>query len=233
MFLDADDIWHSNHLEIMKKLIEKYPDAGLYGTFSGAELVNGDVIDECAFFSGKDTDEAYLEDFFVAYHNDKSAKLFTVITTCIRKDALKITGGFPVGCKIGEDLELSLRVAAYCPVVLSGKCTAIYKKVNSTATKDKSFDPDWSFFDTVENLYRDERISAKKRENLKALMQWFSMRRFRHYLINGEKQKAVKVYRETDKSALSRKDRMINGVLLLLPAAAVRHIFALRWRGQA
>ena len=32
-FLDADDIWHDDHLEVMEKLTEKYPSAGLYGSF--------------------------------------------------------------------------------------------------------------------------------------------------------------------------------------------------------
>ena len=82
-FLDADDIWHDNHLETMKKLIEKYPDAGLYGTFSGAELINGDVIDKCEFFSEKDSDELFLEDFFDAYNKDKSAKKGFHIFICL------------------------------------------------------------------------------------------------------------------------------------------------------
>lgn len=31
-FLDADDIWESDYLECQKKLIEIYPDAGIYST---------------------------------------------------------------------------------------------------------------------------------------------------------------------------------------------------------
>lgn len=159
--------------------------------------------------------------------------MFTVITTCISREALTKTGGFPVGCAIGEDLELSLRIAAYFPVVLSKKCTATYKKGNSTATRDKSFDADWGFFDTVEEIYNDEEIAAKKRENLKKVMQWFSMRRCRHYIIDGDKKRARKVYRETERRWISKKDRLINSVLLILPSAVVRKIFALRWRGKA
>lgn len=231
-FLDADDIWHPEHLEVMNGLICKYPTAGLYGTFTRTELVNGDVIEECAFFQNREED-VFLEDFFAAYAQDKSAKMFTVITTCISAEAIAKTGGFPVGCAIGEDLELSLRVAAYFPVVLSKKSTATYKKENSTATKDKSFDPDWRFFDTVEELYRDETIPVSKRENLRKVMEWFKMRRCRHYLINGEKKKAWQVFRDTQQNLISPKDQWINGILLILPAAVVRRIFLMRWRGRA
>ena len=53
VFLDADDVWHNNHLEIMNKLINQYPDAGLYGTYTRTELVNGDILEECNFFKDK------------------------------------------------------------------------------------------------------------------------------------------------------------------------------------
>ena len=166
VFLDADDVWHSNHLEVMNELITEYPDAGLYATFTRTELVNGGIIEECKFFKDK-PDVVYLEDFFEAYYNDKSAMIFNITTACFSRKALDVTGLFPVGCAIGEDLELALRVAAYFPVVLSKKATGTYKKTNSTATKDISFDPDWKFFDTVNNLYSDSRIGSDKKENLK------------------------------------------------------------------
>ena len=232
VFLDADDVWETYHLETMAKLIEKYPSAGLYGTFTRAELINGEVISECNYFKDKEND-VFLDDFFEEYHNDKSAKMFTVITTCISAEAMKKAGGFPVGCAIGEDLELSLRVAAYYPVVLSKIITATYKKENSVATKDKSFDADWKFFDTVEELYRDSSIPPSKKENLRKVMGWFTMRRCRHYIIDGQKRKAYKAHMDTPKDSVSLKDRMINLVLLMLPSALVRKIFAARWRGQA
>jgi glycosyltransferase involved in cell wall biosynthesis len=231
-FLDSDDIWYKEHLAIMQDLIEKYPSAGLYGTFTKAELQNGKEIAECNFFKNRE-EIVYLEDFFEEYYKDSSAKMFTVITTCISREAFEKTGGFPVGCKIGEDLELSLKIAAYYPVVLSKKCTATYKKRNSIATKDKSFDPDWGFFHTVEYIYCDEEIPLSKRENLKKVMQWFSMRRYRHYMIEGKRKKAIKVYQNTNKKWLSKKDRMINLALLFLPSAAIYKIFSLRWRGKA
>lgn len=231
-FLDADDVWHENHLEVMSELIAKYPDAGLYGTFTKAELVNGETITECNFFKNRG-DDVYLKDFFREYYMDKSAKMFTIITTCVSIEAFLKAGGFPVGCVIGEDLELSLRIAAYFPVVLSKKITATYKKENSVATKAKSFDPDWGFFETVESIYQDEEIPLEKRENLRKVMQWFQMRRCRHYIIEGRKQKAWDTYKNIDRNVVSKKDMLINCLLLVLPAGIVRKIFEIRWRGKA
>lgn len=231
-FLDADDVWHENHLEVVKALIEKYPDAGLIGTFTRVELVNQEVISECAYFSGK-SEEVYLEDFFAEYHKDKSAKMFTVITTVVSRQAFDKSGGFPAGCKIGEDLELSLVIAAYYPVVLSPVATATYKKENSIATRTVSFDPDWGFFERVHKLYADESIAQSKKENIKKVMEWFSMRRCRHYLIEGKRDKAKQVHRNMDKTVISKKDYLINVVLLSMPKALVRKIFEARWRGKA
>lgn len=194
-FLDADDVWHWNHLSVMRELTEKYPDAGLYGSFTKTKLVNGNVIDSCRFFETH-AETVYLEDFFEEYRKDKSAKMFTVITTCISKKAFEKAGGFPEGCRIGEDLELSLRAAAYFPVVLTSRITATYNKENSEATKHNSFDPDWGFFEGVNELYADPVIPEKKKENIKAVMRWFTMRRCRHYIINGEKEKALAHFSE-------------------------------------
>ena len=231
-FLDADDVWHPDHLEVMRELIAKYPDAGLYGTFTKTKLVNGSEITSCDFF--KDREETvYLEDFFEAYRKDKSAKMFTVITTCTTAEAMKKAGGFPLHTPIGEDLEMSLRVAAYYPVVLSSRATATYVKENSTATKDNSFDPDWGFFDTVEELYADPAIPESKKENLKKVMQWFTMRRARHYLIAGERKKAWEQYHKIGSDPSLRKDKLMTLVLLFLPTALVKKLFAVRWRGKA
>ena len=232
VFLDADDVWHTNHLEVMNELITEYPDAGLYATFTRTELVNGGIIEECNFFKNK-PDVVYLGDFFKTYYNDKSAMIFNITTACFSRKALDVTGLFPVGCAIGEDLELALRVAAYFPVVLSKKATGTYKKTNSTATKDVSFDPDWKFFDTVNSLYSDSRIGSDKKENLKKIMQWFTMRKARHLVICGRRKEAFSAYRDIGNDPKLLKDKLITLAILLMPVFMVRKLFEVRWRGRA
>ena len=231
-FLDADDVWNDNHLSVIKELILKYPSAGLYATFAKIELKNGNIVSECAYFNGRETDVC-LDDFFEEYNRDRSVKLFQMSTTCILREAFWKAGGFPDGCAMGEDLELSLRVAAYYPTALSAKCTAVYKAVNSTASKDRSFDAEWRFFDTVKALYADEEIPSGKRKNLERTMAWFTMRRCRHYIIDGQKRKAWRAFFETDRTAVANRDLAVNLLLLILPCSLARRIFAVRWRGKA
>ncbi len=230
-FLDADDVWKENHLSTLNEMITLYPKAGMYCTFTESHTVDGHIIDECNFF--KDKEEIIcLEDFFDAYAKDKSAKMYTVISTCTAKEAAIKVGGFPVGCRIGEDLEFSLKISAYYPVVLSSKVTAVYQKTNSTATKDTSFDPDWHFFDSVNELYSDSEIPQKKKDNIRKVMQWFTIRRSRHYIIDGEKRKAVLALKSVGKTDL-KKDVLLTKILLMLPSALVKKIFLIRWRSKA
>jgi len=116
--------------------------------------------------------------------------------------------------------------------VLSRRITATYQKENSEATKDRSFDPDWKFFDTVNDLYSNSDIPLSKKENLRKVMGWFTMRRCRHYIIDGQRDKAFKAFKDTP-DTVSLKDRLINIVLLMMPSSLVRKIFAVRWRGKA
>ena len=70
-------------------------------------------------------------------------------------------------------------------------------------------------------------------ENIKKVMDWFSMRRCRHYLIDGQRQRALLVYRSMNKKTISKKDLAVNALLLMLPGAVVRKIFEVRWRKKA
>ncbi|MBQ7902043.1 MAG: glycosyltransferase family 2 protein [Clostridia bacterium] len=227
-FLDADDLWLENHLEVMAELIDAYPDAGLYATFAQINLSDERSITSCNYFQNN-AETVYLEDFFAEYHRDKTVKVFVPTSTVISREANDKVGGFPVGCKIGEDLEHDLRIAAYYPIVITKRITAVYEKRNSTATKDTSFDPDWSFFETVKPLYEDTQIPKAKRDNIKLIMDWFTIRRCRHYVIDGKKKKAWTYFWQKTDSSLA-KDKFITMILLFMPCALVRKIFQIRWR---
>ena len=230
--LDADDFWRENHLEVLKEMIETYSDAGLYCTFKETELLNGKKIETCHFFETH-PETTYLKDFFEAYAEDKSAKAYNASSTCFTKAAAFKAGGFPENCKIGEDLEFALKISAYYPVVLSAKSTAVYCKENSTATKNVSFDPDWHFFKEVEKLYADSEIPEKKKENIRRVMDWFEIRRCRHYVIDGRKKEAVSAFFKLRRRKELFRERLSTLILLFLPCALVKKIFLIRWRSQA
>ena len=231
-FLDADDLWYPGHLAQLERLIAAYPQAGLFGTAYDILYPDGRLSDTAAYFQGKEQ-VLYLPDFLRAYAEDKAAKCFALSSTCVRAGSIRRAGGFRPGCKIGEDLALTLHLAAWEPVVLCANKTVRYRKAHSTATRTTSFDPDWYFFEEARRLEADPALPPARRDSLRRVMAWFQVRRARHYLIDGRRQAARAALRQVEPSPALRRDILLTRLLFLLPCRAVRRIFLLRWQRQA
>ncbi len=233
-FLDCDDIWNPNHLAHLAHMISKYPDCGTYATLGQVKCPDGSLLAHTDFFEGRGDSEGflYISDFFAEYDRDKRAKTHNTTCACVSRAAAEAAGGFREGCKIGEDLAFFLLAAVYYPVLLSPHITTLYEKSNSTATKDLSFDPDWFFFEAVEDVYKDAAVSAETKASIRRVMGWFTMRRARHYAIDGQKKKAWRAFFGIEKNPALFKDKCFTFVLLCMPTQLVRKIFAARWRTQ-
>ena len=231
-FLDADDLWYENHLQTMHELIKEYPDAGFFGTCADILLPGGKIKTSTDYFNEK-KDILYTDNFFKAYNEDKRAKMFQMSTSCIPAGVIERLGGFKEGCRMGEDLELSLRIAAYYPYVLTKKTTALYNRMESTASKDGAFDVDWFFFKSYKKILEDERVSGENKAGLEELMHWFEMRRCRHLLLESRRKEAFLSYKKLMHIKELKKERFINLILLFMPVKIIRFIFKRRWRKQA
>ena len=234
-FLDCDDFWFPNHLEILKKMIDRYPAAGTYSTLANIQLPNGDCITNASYFENRPdkTDDSivYIENFIAEYDRDKMVKTYPSCS-CISRAASEKAGVFRTGCKIGEYLAFFLTAGVYYPTVLSRDITTIYERGNSTATKDVSFDPDWFFFEEVNDILNDREVSDETKQHLISVMQWFTMRRARHYAIDGRRRDAWKSFKEIGRNPSLAKDKLITFILLLMPTFLVKKIFMIRWRTQ-
>ncbi|MDH1601215.1 glycosyltransferase family A protein [Empedobacter sp. GD03739] len=114
-FLDADDIWTNNHLEIIFNMIVKYDkEADVFVTNFSRKYPDGRLI-----INRLDIKEGIIDDYF-------SEVLFKdVIHTscvCVRKKALDKVGHFNTQVSRGEDLDLWIRLnrefkTAYSPIV--------------------------------------------------------------------------------------------------------------------
>ncbi len=122
VFLDADDEYLPDYLETMKRLIEKYPQCGIWAVRYLLEA-NGKFVP--AKIRGLPEDfEGVVENYFeMAY---KSAPpICTGAASCSRKNLLKI-GGFPVGVRSGEDLLTWARICARHPLAYSMTPKVVY-----------------------------------------------------------------------------------------------------------
>jgi len=124
-FLDADDRWRPTFLATLHNLIDRFPDAALYGSGfvtvrDGREVrrygVRADEIEARDRSGGR-------VDYFRAFTREPVISMSSVVAA---KTMLECIGGFPEGVAHGEDLLVWARLALTGPVVLSPEPLAEY-----------------------------------------------------------------------------------------------------------
>ncbi len=125
-FLDADDWWDPTFLEEMSKLIEEFPDAGIYGT--SYTIVNetkrktrvAPIGVEAGFGKG------YIN-YCQVYAKTLAMPLWTG-AVCIPRPVFDGMHGFPHGIKLGEDFLLWIHIALKHKVAFLNKPLAFYNQ---------------------------------------------------------------------------------------------------------
>ena len=123
-FLDADDWWEPSFLEEMAQLMERHPNAGIYGT--GYWIVkNGKKR-----LAPIGVDEGFSEgeiNYCQVYAKTLCMPL-TSISVCIPREVFDESGGFPLGITLGEDFMLWLCIALTHKTVLLNRPLANYNQ---------------------------------------------------------------------------------------------------------
>lgn len=123
-FLDADDWWEPTFLEEIAGLIERYPDAGIYGT--GYYIVKNGKKRVAPIGVGDGFAEGKIN-YCRVYAKTLCMPLWTG-AVCMPRHVFDEQGGFPAGIKLGEDFLLWVRVALAHPVVLLNKPLSNYNQ---------------------------------------------------------------------------------------------------------
>lgn len=125
-FLDADDWWAPTFLEEMAKLIEAYPDAGIYGV--NYTIVNQTKLKTRVAQVG--VDEGF-ESGYINYCQVYARTMYmplTSISVAIPRATFEQAKGFPDGIKLGEDFLLWLRIALNHKVAFLNQPLAFYNQ---------------------------------------------------------------------------------------------------------
>lgn len=125
-FLDADDWWEPTFLEEMSKLIEEFPDAGIYGT-------NYTIVNETKHKTrvAPIGVEAGFEKGYINYcqvYAKTLAMPLTSISVSVPRSVFKELGGFSTNLDLGEDFDLWIRIALKNRVVLLNKPLSNYNQ---------------------------------------------------------------------------------------------------------
>lgn len=125
-FLDADDWWTPTFLEKISRLIEEYPEAGIYGT-------NYTIVNETkrktrvANIGVEEGFEKGYINYCQAYAKTMYMPLWTG-TVCIPRNVYDEMHGFPKGIKLGEDFLLWIRIALKYKAAFLNQPLAFYNQ---------------------------------------------------------------------------------------------------------
>ena len=191
-FLDADDWWEPTFLEEMSGLIERHPDAGIYGT--GYWIVkNGKKR-----LAPIGVEEGFTEGIinYCKVYAKTLCMPLTSITVAIPRTVFNETVGFKPHLKLGEDFDLWIRIAMKHKVAFLNKPLANYNQdVDAThrGTHNKQYDPNTFMTFYFDQFEEDE----KEKHDLKILLdriRVYTLLNFRRYNLYPER-----VFREIAK----------------------------------
>ena len=178
-FLDADDWWEPTFLEEMSRLVEDFPDAGIYGT-------NYTIVNETKHKTrvAEIGVEEGFEKGYINYCKTYTKTMcmpLTSISVAIPRSVFDEMGGFPQGIKLGEDFLLWMRIALKHKVALLNKPLANYNQDVDAATrgvKSSGYDPD-SFMTFHFNQFAEDEKVNKDVKMLLDRLRVYSLLRFR------------------------------------------------------
>jgi len=123
VLLDADDIWLANFTEEIMRLIQQYPQAGLFAT-AYAFKENQRIIP--AKFKAVPKKTGLINDYFLACI--KADLPITASSVAIKKEVFHAIGGFPEGMKMGEDQLVWSKMAYQVPLAFSNTLCVYYDR---------------------------------------------------------------------------------------------------------
>ena len=201
VFLDADDLWRTNHLENLNQLYKAFPDCGLY---AAAYLKKNKRILIPSVFNNIPYAENWMgivENYFESSAVNSIAWSSAVM---IPKYILDKVGNFNENILgAGEDIDLWIRIALKYPIAFSNKVTAIHilhaeNRLSNASTNLRQFiDLD---------IYEEE---AKSNPSLKT---YLDLNRFSiaiQYKLAGNNEKAKQLISAMDVSNLNKKQQAL------------------------
>lgn len=121
-FLDADDIWESNHLQFIYNLYKENPTAGMLLSRYTIRIGNGKYI-KPYFINVPDDYNGIVQDFF---WSSLVYRLAITSAVAVLKEVFALTGTFNTNVTHPEDTELWIKIALKFPVAITNAYTMVY-----------------------------------------------------------------------------------------------------------
>ncbi|WP_397363423.1 glycosyltransferase [Olleya sp. R77988] len=208
--LDADDLWHNNHLESFKKTISLFPEAGLFCNNYQIKRQGG-LLTPTNLILEHQNQPLIVEDYFLVSQTNSLAWTSSV---CFTKSVFEKIGQFDTKLITGQDIDLWIRFALNHSIAFNPEVTMIYN----------NFD-DGSLSKSKLNLNRYYLINKYKKEEKgnTSLKMYLDINRYALAIrchLNSEKDLYKKLKKEINYSNLNNKQKL----LIKLPKWVLRLI---------
>lgn len=159
-FLDADDWWEATFLEEMSKLIEEFPDAGIYGT--NYTIVNETKRKTRVSSVGV---ELGFEKGYINYCHVYARTMYMPLWTgavSIPRYVFDEMHGFPKGISLGEDFLLWIRIALKYKVAFLNRPLAFYNQDVEVINRGtgRLYEPHCNMFWNMDFMAEEERNNS-------------------------------------------------------------------------
>lgn len=222
-FLDADDFWRPNHLEVVFNLINKYPDISVFLTGHEILLHDGSsIIKTCPGI------ESDLQICNMYEHIFKYGYFIHTNSVSCKRECFDVVGLFEIGVKNGEDDDMWYRLFAYYSVVASSMVTTTYIRENSRATATRIFVDNWVFLDRVNSIMTSSEIPNEKKIYLKRLLEQRKLSYVRYCILNGDKKSAWVHVKKIDKGLLKKRKYFETLIALIIPSSLLNYFISKR-----
>jgi len=197
--LDADDIWHENHLSELKSLINSFPDAGVFCNNYQVKLSEY-LVKKANFNFDYDDKHLIIPDFF-------DANIYNYIATSSSSAFLKTSfiklGTYDTSLRTAQDLDIWIKFALNYKIAFNPCITMTYNHFDDSSLSNSNYNTDRYNFIA---FYKDE---EKKNPSLKKYLDVNRYAVSLRCIANGEKELYRLLKSEIDFNNLNLKQKLL------------------------
>lgn len=219
-FIDGDDLWDKNYLEVIQRYIAEFPE---YSIFSTAIKYNENGNEYYPKYSInlKNKEFLIIENFFKASLGDP---ILSSSSTVVKSNLIKSVGGFPIGIKMGEDLDTWCRISEKSSIVFINKALVTYRK--STENRACLLNEP-TIFPYIKN---ETNLKLYKNKNIIDFRCRYQILLIKYYLLQNQVNNARQLIKELKFSRYFMKDIFLLKILGYLPFVFVEKLCKNRYK---
>jgi glycosyltransferase involved in cell wall biosynthesis len=221
-FLDADDEWLPIFLEIVLRLRERYPEAGLFSTYRVDRKPDGIEVKPPLPNVPPPPWEGLLPSYFLAA--TLSQQPVCSSATVIPKHILGEIGGFPSTVRIGEDLITWFKIALRYPIAFTWEVGAVYHMEAENRTSKEADSRLWEedLLMVVQQALQDGSVPDHMMSDVKEFYAAYLITSAYRCIYQGDLQRARNILASCD-TRLFYKERLVGLVMASLPEPLLRY----------